>query len=246
MTRIFPAICIFAGSILCGTVAYALTAAPEQARRAARIHSNDEQLRRFAIASPTPAYPRASLEKKIAGVVVAAIRIDSTGVPEAAEILQSPDADTGRAVRDAIMKWNFRPIMGLAAEGKLVFYFHMNGRRGVVLSPAEMREVINPGVKDVKREDEPSAKLITDREFRGLSTRPGPVLLDIRDRETFAEGHEKGAVNIPLGEILARGPAELPASRHIVIDCRDTPDACAVAAHQLTSSGFKQVSILRR
>jgi hypothetical protein len=32
---------------------------------------------------------------------------------------------------------------------------------------------------------------------------------DIRDRETFGEGHEKGAVNIPFEEVLLRGPAEL-------------------------------------
>jgi hypothetical protein len=30
------------------------------------------------------------------------------------------------------------------------------------------------------------------------------------------------------------------------IDCRDPPDVCAIAAHQLTSSGFSQISILRR
>jgi len=70
--------------------------------------------------------------------------------------------------------------------------------------------------------------------------------LDIRDRETFGEGHEKGAVNIPLTELLARGPAELPAARHLVIDCRDAPDFCAIGAHFLTSSGFALVSILRR
>jgi putative ABC transport system permease protein len=83
-------------------------------------------------------------------------------------------------------------------------------------------------------------------DIKQISTKPGPLLLDIRDRETFAEGHEKGALNIPLKELLARGPAEIKASRHVVIDCLDAPDFCSVAAHFLTSSGFKQVSILRR
>jgi hypothetical protein len=43
-----------------------------------------------------------------------------------------------------------------------------------------------------------------------------------------------------------RGTAELPVSRHIVIDCRDPLDFCALAVHWFASSGFSQVSILRR
>jgi len=70
--------------------------------------------------------------------------------------------------------------------------------------------------------------------------------LDIRDRDTFGEGHDEGAVNIPFGEVLTRGPAELPVSRRIVIDCRDPLEFCAMAVHWLASSGFGQVSILRR
>jgi rhodanese-related sulfurtransferase len=122
----------------------------------------------------------------------------------------------------------------------------MKGRDGVVLNPAEMRAVISPGAKNVKREDEPPVKQITDPEFRALSTQSSTLLLDIRDRETFGEGHEKGAVNIPLMEVLTRGPAELPVSWHIVIDCRDPLDVCAMAVHLLVSNGFGQVSILRR
>jgi len=68
----------------------------------------------------------------------------------------------------------------------------MKGRDGVVLNPAEMRAVISPGAKNVKREDEPPLKQITDAEFRALSTQSSTLLLDIRDRETFGEGHEKG------------------------------------------------------
>ena len=109
-----------------------------------------------------------------------------------------------------------------------------------------MRAVTNPGAKNVKREDEPPVKHITDAEFRALSTQSSTLLLDIRDRETFGEGHEKGAVNIPFEELLLRGPAELPVSRHIVIDCRDPLDFCAMAVHWLASNGFGQVSILRR
>src|SRR5688572_2373944 len=96
-------------------------------------------------------------------------------------------------------------------------YFHTDGPKGVVLSPVEMRAVTNPGAKNVKREDEPPVRHLTDAEFRALAAKSNPLLLDIRDRETFGEGHEKGAVNIPMEELLSRGPAELPVSRHVVI-----------------------------
>ena len=143
------------------------------------------------------------------------------------------------------MRWSFRP-MGLGVDGIIVFYFHIEAGSGFVLSPVEMREVTNPGVKNIGRADEAPVKSITEPEFRSLPSGTAAVLLDIRDRTTFAEGHEKDAVNIPFGEILTRGPAELRVSHHIVIDCRDPPDVCAMVAHQLTSSGFNRVTILRR
>jgi rhodanese-related sulfurtransferase len=98
----------------------------------------------------------------------------------------------------------------------------------------------------VARADEPPVRSLTRPEYQALSNRVRAVVLDVRDRETFAEGHEQGAVNIPFGEILARAAAELRVSRPVVIDCRDPDDVCAMVAHQLTSSGFSRVSILRR
>jgi TonB family protein len=218
----------------------------EQEMRTRRFKANDKQFREFAITSPTPAYPPASLARKVSGVVVAAIRTTPTGATEAVAILQSPDAETGRAVRDALLQWTFKPQLGIGGEGRVVFYFHLAGGKGVVLSPAEMREVTSPGAKNVKREDEPPAKHITEEDFRALSTNPSTLLLDIRDRETFGEGREKGAVNIPFDELLTRGPAEIPVSRHVVIDCRDPLDYCAMAVHWLASAGVSQLSILRR
>jgi TonB family protein len=241
MTRIVLALSLAVIGIAAETAGHA-----QQIRKDARFKMNDEGLRKLATTSPAPAYPPASLAKKVAGVVVAAVLFDAKGATEVVDILQSPDAETGRAVRDAVMQWKFGPPMSLPGQGLLFFYFHMNGPNGVVLSPAEMRAVTNPGAKNVKREDEPPVKHLTDTDFRALSAKSNPLLLDIRDRETFGEGHEKSAVSIPMEELLSRGPAELPVSRHVVIDCRDPLDFCAIAVHLLASSGFGQVSILRR
>jgi TonB family protein len=249
MTKTMCALWLAASVVIPGTSTHALSAMGEQTVPAPRqfISTSDRQLRESAITSPAPEYPRASLAKRVTGVVVAAVLFNDKGANETVDIIQSPDAETGRAVRDAVMQWKIKPMMaGLTAKATLAFYFHMKGRHGVVLNPAEMRAVISPGAKNVKREDEPPVKHITDVEFRALSIQSSTLLLDIRDRETFGEGHEKGAVNIPFEEVLLRGAAELPVARHIVIDCRDPLDLCAMAVHWLVSNGFGQVSILRR
>jgi rhodanese-related sulfurtransferase len=241
MTKTVFALSLAVIGIVAGAASHA-----QQIRKDTRFKTNDEGLRKLATTSPAPTYPPASLAKKVAGVVVAGVLFDAKGAPEVVDILQSPDAETSRAVRDAVMQWKFGPHMGLPGRGILFFYFHLKGPQGVVLSPPEMRAVTNPGLQNVKREDEPPVKYLTDAEFRTLAARSNPLLLDVRDRETFGEGHEKGAVNIPLEELSSRGPAELPVSRHVVIDCRDPLDFCAIAVHFLASAGFGQVSILRR
>jgi TonB family protein len=249
MTKSMCALWLAAGVVIAGTLTHGLSATGEQTVPSPRqfIKASDKQIREWAITSPPPEYPRASLAKRVTGVVVAAVLFNEKGTTEAVDIIQSPDAETGSAVRDAVMQWKIKPMMaGLVAKATLAFYFHMKGRDGVVLNPAEMRAVISPGAKNVKREDEPPVKQITEAEFRALSTQSSTLLLDIRDRETFGEGHEKGAVNIPFEEVLLRGPAELPVARHIVIDCRDPLDLCAMNVHWLVSNGFGQVSILRR
>jgi TonB family protein len=218
---------------------------PQSVPSGARLGTSDAHLRQWAIASPPPQYPRASLAKRVTGVVVVTTLFTEKGAPQAVDIIQSPDAETGRSVREALLLWRLKP-MPVPVEATLAFYFQMNGQTGVVLNPVEMRALISPGAKNLKREDEPHVKHITEAEYRALSTQPRTLLLDIRDRETFAEGHEKGAVNIPLREVLLRAPAELPVSRHVVIDCREPLDSCAMAVHWLASNGFERVSILRR
>lgn len=245
ITKTMCAIWTAAGLVMAGTLTHDLSAVREQTVPSPRFTTSDAHLRELAISSPPPIYPRASLAKRVTGVVVAAVLFDQKGAPAAVDIVQSPDAETGRAVRDALMQWKLRPLAS-SADAILAFYFHMKGQTGVVLTPAEMREVISPGAKRVKREDEPPLKQITEAELRALSTQSSTLLLDVRDRQTFGEGHEKGAVNIPFRELLLRGPAELPVARHIVIDCRDPMELCAMGVHWLVSNGFGQVSILRR
>jgi rhodanese-related sulfurtransferase len=65
------------------------------------------------------------------------------------------------------------------------------------------------------------------------------VLLDVRTREGFAEGHLPGAVSIPFEE-LPRRMHELPRRKEIVTYCWDvTCLLCTKAAYVLAARGYR-------
>ena len=72
--------------------------------------------------------------------------------------------------------------------------------------------------------------------------------MDVRNPETFAEGHIPGAVSLPLGELDARlddFAAEVPAEQPIVTYCsgRLCQDSHS-AAQRLMERGFQNVVVL--
>ena len=70
------------------------------------------------------------------------------------------------------------------------------------------------------------------------------VLLDVRTREGYAEGHLPGAVNIPF-EDLPNRLKELPKSKDIVTYCWDvTCILCTKAAYVLASRGYRAKEML--
>lgn len=212
-----------------------------------RMLLDDKGLRRQATHAPAPFYPAESFKKKVTGVAVAAVTADASGKTERVEILEAPDEAIAQAVRGAIGQWSYKP-MGLPMTGQLIFYFHIKEGRGTVSSPEEMK-VLKAQVFTVAKEDEAAVKDIKETEFARVKSQIRPVVLDVRDRAVFQQSHRDEAVNIPLKELLTRAAAELPQSRPIVIDCFPdlyTSQACRVAAHFLTSSGFSQVFVLRR
>src|SRR5882672_10231670 len=88
---------------------------------------DDSGLRQLAVVAPTPRYPPTSLANSVSGVVVASVTLEVNGQMRNVEILESPDAATGRAVRDAVRGWVFRPLgvpsRATVITGNLIFYF---------------------------------------------------------------------------------------------------------------------------
>lgn len=73
---------------------------------------------------------------------------------------------------------------------------------------------------------------------------PAFTILDVRDRQTFNEGHIMGAMPMPADELVARAVPSLDKSRDIYIYGANDQET-AQAAQQLRSNGFEHVSQLK-
>ena len=70
------------------------------------------------------------------------------------------------------------------------------------------------------------------------------VLLDVRSREGYREGHLPGAINIPFEELPAR-LKELPKNKDIISYCWNvTCILCTKAAYVLASEGYRAKEML--
>ena len=70
------------------------------------------------------------------------------------------------------------------------------------------------------------------------------VVLDVRSREGYREGHLPGAIHIPFEELPAR-LKELPKNKDIISYCWDvTCILCTKAAYVLASKGYRAKEML--
>jgi rhodanese-related sulfurtransferase len=66
------------------------------------------------------------------------------------------------------------------------------------------------------------------------------VIVDVRDRERFRQGHIPMAVNVPLADIKA-GRIGLPKNKTILVYCA-TGGASTMAAKLLTERGYQVIN----
>jgi rhodanese-related sulfurtransferase len=73
---------------------------------------------------------------------------------------------------------------------------------------------------------------------------PALTILDVRDRETFNDGHIMGAMPMPMDELVERAKPALQINRDIYVYA-DSDDQTAQAANQLREAGFYNVAELK-
>jgi len=81
--------------------------------------------------------------------------------------------------------------------------------------------------------------------YQTLGTENSPVILDVRDRQEYKEGHLPEALNIPLTELIQR-LAEIPKDRLAVPYCNMRHRGNSrgeKAAELLTENGFQAQAI---
>ncbi len=95
----------------------------------------------------------------------------------------------------------------------------------------------------------PQPPIESQSEAHVLKTRlewgePAFTILDVRDRNTFNEGHIMGAMPMPVDGLAERAVASLAKSRDIYVYGANEEET-AQAAQQLRSNGFERVSQLK-
>ncbi|AFZ15209.1 Rhodanese-like protein [Crinalium epipsammum PCC 9333] len=73
---------------------------------------------------------------------------------------------------------------------------------------------------------------------------PAFTILDVRDRETFNDGHIMGAMAMPVDQLVDRAKSSLEPSRDIYV-YGETDEATASAASSLRQAGFECVAELK-
>ncbi len=222
--------------------------------RPATFTVQDKILRRQAILKPTPTYPSTSLAKGVSGVVVATVTFDGQGGrTRSVKILESPDAATGQAVRDAVGQWTLNGLgvqsRATAVSGNLVFYFHLVDGKAMVLSAEELQAIRGITTGDKLSQAMPPVRTVDEAEFSRISQTSAAVVLDTRSRTAHMDRHRDGAVNIPLNELGTRAKPELPRSGLVVIDCfaeQQSIGVCGMAASILAAHGFSELAVLNR
>jgi TonB family protein len=229
----------------------------------------ESSIRRVARHKTMPTYPPPSLSQKHSGVAVAAIATDENGRVSTVSLLQAPDDAIGEAVRTALLQWEIDPVTvsgrteRFGVQGKVTFYFRLDGPRGRVFNPDEIPGGPKPepasgppssgpgarppaaGTPAVSRSapetttHDDSDMEIDEEEFARLAASTTVVVLDVRERDEFARRHSPGAINSPRNELAIRAYIELDRNQPVVVDCSFTETVLCHSAAGVLRRGPK-------
>ena len=97
----------------------------------------------------------------------------------------------------------------------------------------------------VRNEVQRGGRAVSAQQLVDLINREGAVVLDVRDKKEFGEGHILDAVNIPHAAVANRmGELERHKVKPVVVACKMGQHSGAVGT-QLRKAGFENVARLR-
>lgn len=106
--------------------------------------TSEEEFRKLVIASVLPTCEPASVEFRLAPIVVG-VQLTASGRIASVELLQGPNEHISKMVVEAVRSWQFRsPNAGtddyFATFGKLTFYAESDGAMCTVLEPSKTQD----------------------------------------------------------------------------------------------------------
>ncbi len=103
-------------------------------------------------------------------------------------------------------------------------------------------EPVSPQPPQALTYSAPGYAKVTPAEAKKMMEAGSVVLLDVREREEFAEGHVAGAVNVPLSTLKTgeRVKAAPDVNQKVLVQCRSGVRA-EKASRILIESGYKHV-----
>jgi hypothetical protein len=108
-----------------------------------RVKREEATLWTSASATVMPQYPPASVQRGSAGVAVTSLVIGADGAVRSANVLEAPDAEISRAVKNVLVMWTFQPVsvagstVPVEVVGKITLYFDVENGIGRVRTPDE-------------------------------------------------------------------------------------------------------------
>lgn len=115
----------------------------------ALVQVPESVLRNLATKTVMPLYPEVSKKQGVKGIAVAQVHGNEKGVLTSIKVLEAPDSEIQQAVIEAIKQWYFKPayVDGklIVFEGKLTFYFVINGGRARVENPRKFKKQVIAG-----------------------------------------------------------------------------------------------------
>jgi TonB family protein len=96
-------------------------------------------LRKKAIKTVAPKYPREAVKAAASGVAVSELSISEDGSVTSVKILESPHKSINASMIEALKQWKFAPFLlngkPQPVNGKITYYFVIENNKGRVESP---------------------------------------------------------------------------------------------------------------
>ena len=177
------------------------------------------------------------------GPIIMEVTIAADGNVRKVDVVEAADELAAADLARLIGSWSFASTRG-STRGTLTFVLRprvANNAEFEVIIPAR---AVGPTMAAAGWSLPQSASVVDVDEVD--VSRLDSVVIDVRRRELFAQGHRSGAINLPLASLTPES-ASLVSGRTVLLDCSyPEPRNCRLASWVISRAGAKTITIIVR